>query len=421
LALLDRAEQVRGLQPSRALWEARADYRAQLGEEAAAREARHQADQLQPVSARDHYQLALSYARRPDGNRLAQAVAELDRAIQLNPRHYWSWMQRGLCRQQRGEFALAAGDFGVCMGLWPEFAWGYFNQGCSFDQAGRKQEAILDYTAALERDPGMVLGYINRGVASLELRHYALALEDLTRAAELGRDDAFLHAGRGMALEGLGRSPEADEAFGLAFRRAVAIPEEQRNRLLWVYGFSVSGRLPGRAREAFDQVLRRHPDHPQALYGRALLAVREAEVMQALPVANRGLLQTLLRQEALGFFDRAVVADPGLLEARLYRAVLRARLGQFDPATEDINWCLAKNDRDGPTLYGAACVTALAAEQAGQTPTGALAAEQALDLLRRAFAQGYGQDKAALDPDLAGICRYPRFQELVSSNKPHQP
>jgi serine/threonine protein kinase/tetratricopeptide (TPR) repeat protein len=418
LILLDRAADIRGLPSSRALWEARAFYRDQLGETAEAQRARGQAEQLQPVSARDHYQLALSYARRPDGSGLALAVAELDRAIELNPTYYWSHMQRGLCHQQRGAYALAAADFGVCAGLWPEFAWGQFNLGCALEQLGRKEEAIRCYGAALERDPTLVLAFINRGVAALELQRYGPALEDLTKAAELGRDDAFLHAGRGMALEGLGRFPEAEQAFREAFRRAADVPDEQRSRLLWVYGFSVSGRLPGEARRAFDQVLRRQPDHPQALYGRALLAMREAEVLHALPIGNRGLLQWLRRQEALRFFDRAVLADPGLVPARLYRAILRARLGHLETALEDINWCLAKQDQDGATLYAAACVTALAAEQAGLSPAGALAAEQSIELLRRAFTQGYGGDKAALDPDLAGLSAYPRFQELLSQHTP---
>jgi tetratricopeptide (TPR) repeat protein len=146
--------------------------------------------------------------------------------------------------------------------------------------------------------------------------------------------------------------------------------------------------------------------------------MREAEVLQALPVGNRGLLQALQRQEAIRFFDRAVLADPSLAQARLYRAILRARLGQFEAALEDVNWCLARKDQDGATFYAAACVTALAAQRAGPSPTGALAAEQSIELLRRAFAQGYGRDKAALDPDLAGLSAYPRFQELLSQHTP---
>ena len=102
-----------------------------------------------------------------------RALADLNEAVRLNPRHYWSWVQRGICHHEQGEYALAAGDFGVCIGLWPEFAWGYFNRGCAFCKIGKKTEAIEDYTAALERDPRFLLAYWNRGLA-LKVPHHAM-------------------------------------------------------------------------------------------------------------------------------------------------------------------------------------------------------------------------------------------------------
>ena len=84
---------------------------------------------------------------------LARAVAELDQALELNPRDYWSSVQRGVCELELGNLVAAAGDFGKCIGLWPDFAWGYFNRGCVLDRGGKKAEAIEDYSAALARDP----------------------------------------------------------------------------------------------------------------------------------------------------------------------------------------------------------------------------------------------------------------------------
>src|SRR5262249_29245589 len=133
LALLDRAEAIQGLAPSRAYWEDRAGYLEQLGDAAAARAARDQAEHLQPAGARDHYLLATSYARK---GQYAEAVQQLDQALHLNPRHYWSMVQRGICYQELGQTNLAAADFGACIGLWPEFAWGYFNRGYTLDRSG---------------------------------------------------------------------------------------------------------------------------------------------------------------------------------------------------------------------------------------------------------------------------------------------
>src|SRR5262249_22163816 len=155
---------------------------------------------------------------------------------------------RGICHLELGEPLLAAADFGQCIGLWPEFAWSYFNRGCVLDRAGRKAEAIADYTAALGRDPNFVPALINRGLASLELKLDAPALADFDRAVALGRDDATIDAGRGIALERLGRHAEADAAFAGAFRQVAPRPDPARARLCWSYGFAVAKRLPRKAR-----------------------------------------------------------------------------------------------------------------------------------------------------------------------------
>jgi serine/threonine protein kinase/Flp pilus assembly protein TadD len=393
LALLDRAEAIEGLPPSRALWEDRADYLDRLGDGAAAAAARARAGELPPASARDHYLLATAYARR---GHYALAVAELDRAIDLNPRHYWSWLQRGICRQEQGRYSLAEGDFGACIGLWPDFAWGPFNRGYVRQKGGNLPEAIDDYTAALKRDPDFVLAYLNRGMVRLELKQYAEALADLRRAADLGRDDAALHAGLGVALEGLGRAAEADAAFETAFVLAASAEPEVRIRTGWVYGFAVSARQPDRAREAFAEVLRQQPGHPQALYGQAMLLAEEGRLA-----------------EAVSSFSRALDASPGFTEARRYRAVLLARSGQLAAASQDVNTCLERDPDGGATFYAAACVAALAAEKYADPAAAQQAAAQALAFLEKALAHGHGRDKAANDPDLKGLRSLPRFAQLL--------
>jgi serine/threonine protein kinase/tetratricopeptide (TPR) repeat protein len=398
LALVDRAQAIRGLPPGRASWEARAHYLERLGDAAGAKAARDQEAGIKPAGARDHYLLATAYAHR---GRYDRAVAELNQALTLNPRHYWSWVQRGICYQEMGKNPLAAADFSVCIGLWPEFAWGYFNRACALDRVGNRAEAVRDYGAALDRDPGFALAYINRGMARLELKQYAPALADFTKASGLGHDDAVLHTGRGVALEGLGRFGEADAAFAQAFRKAEGATASARRRIRWVYGFAVSGRLPKKARAAFDEVLREQPGNPQALYGVAMLLAEQGR-----------------REEAIAAFDQAIGASPNFVEARRFRAVLLARAGRFDGAGQDINWCLEREPEEGATLYAAACIAARAAERFADTDAARQATEQALDFLRKALARGYGRDKAGEDPDLRGIRRCPEFRRLLENRGP---
>ena len=176
------------------------------------------------------------------------------------------------------------------------------------------------------------------------------------------------------------RFADADAAFALARSRAADLPAKARARILWAYGSAVLLRLPDRARQAFDEVLASDPAQPQALYGLGVLAVERGETT-----------------EAIARFDRAIAADPSFVDPRRGRAVLQARLGRWDLAGADINWCLEREPRRGVTLYAAACVSALAAAQHPAV------ADQAIALLEKAFAENYGQDKANADPDLVGM------------------
>jgi serine/threonine protein kinase/tetratricopeptide (TPR) repeat protein len=396
LDLLEKAESIGGLAPSRALWLDRARYYSLLADAERADAAGRRARATPAATARDHYLLATSIARRggPDG--LNAAIAELNEALRKNPRHYWSLIQRGICRLERGELVLAAADFSQCTGIWPEFAWGYFNRGCVLDRSGNKAAAVVDFTAALDRDPTLVPALVNRGLARLELLENALALADFDRALALGARDASVSAGRAIALERQGRHREADAAFGDCFAHADGLPRSTRARLAWAYGFAISARDSEKARGAFDQALLYDPGNSQALYGRAMLAMSLGKTA-----------------EAIEGFDQALESDPGRIEARRYRAIALARQGEWARATEEINRCLEREPRKAATLYAGACVVALAFKRTGTSANSG----QALDLLERALAEGADAAKAAVDPDLAAIRCIPRFERLMTEGR----
>ncbi len=394
LALLDRAEHIDALPPTAALWEDRAYFLDKLGRADDAAAARARARAIPPATARDHYLLATTRIRT-EGPASAAAIAALDRALELNPQHYWARLQRGACRLEKGDTLLAVSDFSEAIRLRPEAPLAYFNRGYAFARAGRHAAAEADYSAALERDPRFLLAYLNRAMTRLEARQYAEALADFDRAAAFGRDDAPLHAGRGVALEALHQTGEADAAFHRAFARLDKLDAKTRQRLLWVYGFAVAARLPTKASLSFDAVLAVDPRQPQALYGRAMIAAQDDRV-----------------DEALGYFQRALDADPGFVEARRYRAVLLARRGFIAQASQDINACLEKEPSGGPTLYAAACVAALALARADEAHAAEIT-RQALTLLEQAFRNGYGRDRAAGDDDLAALRDLPAFRRLL--------
>jgi tetratricopeptide (TPR) repeat protein len=396
--LLERAAAIRGLPPSSAVWRARAARHRQLGEAELAIQADQRANEIPPTTARDFYLLATTLLQSGEPDRFAQAIRELREALKRDPRHYWSWMQKGLCHLERNEPQLALADFGVCIGLWPEFAWGYFNRAFTLDQLGQKGAAVADYTAALDRDSELLAARHNRGMARLELGQNAEALADFDGLIEAKKTaDPALFALRGQALEGLHRSDEADAAFEIALNddHLAALSASQKHQLLCSFGFAVSTRRPRDADQAFASVPSDDPKYAEALYGRGLLAANGQRV-----------------ERAAELFAQALERRPNFGEARRFRAILLARLGRFNEAITEINAALQAAPSSGPTQYAAACVTALAVEQAPSPIAARQAADEAIRFLRQALAQGYGQH-AATDDDLKTIWKHPEFERVI--------
>jgi eukaryotic-like serine/threonine-protein kinase len=405
LQLLNRAETITDLPAAGSIWRYRELYHDLLHEGADARAAAARASEIPIVTARDHLFLAQTHALTKTHAGYTKAIAALQRALQLEPRHYWCLMLRGTCYRDSGELALAISDFAAGIGLAPELAWGYYHRGCVLDQLGKTAAAIEDYSAALERDPDLIDAYIQRGMARRQQRQYADARADFTSARQRGCEDASVYAGLGMACESLGHHAAADEAFAAALQRTPAASAGTQQRIRLGYAFAVAARLPQKAHELFASVLKEEPDQPQALYGQGMLLVSQ-------PALGELDLDTGTRLErAVQLFERALAAQPGFAEARRFRAVLQARRGQWAAAFRDIEQCLSATPEDGATLYAAACVAALAAADEG---TGERHAAQAIRCLEKALNHGYGHDKFVLDPDLAGVRHRPEFARLMA-------
>src|SRR5262249_17468316 len=112
------------------------------------------------------------------------------------------------------------------------------------------------------------------------------------------------------------------------------------------------------------------------------------------------------------FYNRALEVAPNFREPRRFRALLYARRGNRTDAVNDINACLQREPAGGATLYAAACVTALLAERADEAEK-IMLTERSLAFLQKAFAQGYGQNLAADDQDLASLRSNAKFRRLL--------
>lgn len=395
LSLLEAAEQVRDLPPSRLLLEQRATYLQLLNRDAEALQVSLLAVATPATSAHDTYMLAATQARKGTIEGYHKAVTLLTAAIKLDPTHYWSYFERALCYDLLHQPTLAASDLGVCIALWPQSSWAHFNRGHLLNKQGQVSEAIDDYTQAIRLSPKFSSAYFNRGLAHLELRMFAEALKDFDKVVSFGRNDEVVIAGRAMALEGLGRYPEADQQFALAMKQSDKTADSKLERISWTYAFAISRRKPEIAEQVFANILHKNPRQPQALYGQGMLLMQGGQL-----------------KEAVRSFDEAVKAKANFMEPLRYRAIALARLGELADAGNEIDACLDLEPTNPETLYAVACVSAISFRKVHDPDL----ADYALKMLQEAIICGVDPVRATTDPDFSALNVDPDFLRITGSD-----
>ena len=376
---LDRAERF-DLTPPSALFADRARYHAALGQADLAHEDRRREAATVPVSSRDFSLLGSALLARGD---LARAETALLRAVDLDPRAFWSWFALGHCHFDQGRPLDAAGDFAACVVLEPKFAWPHMNRGLALARAGRLTEARSCYERALEANPRFAEAWVNRALADLELNDLAAAEKALSQSWTLGRRESGVMAVWAEVKARLGHRDEAERLFTRLLNERPDDPV-----LLTARGVFRIATDPKSAGLDLRRALAVSPRNPRAHFGLALLLRRDSP------------------REALAEADVALSADPNFLDALQLRALLRARLGDLS-AIDDAERLIQVQSPH--RLYNAACALALLVETAGETRL----ASRAIDLLSRALDAGFPASEASADPDLHALHALPRFREVL--------
>jgi tetratricopeptide (TPR) repeat protein len=83
------------------------------------------------------------------------AIADHDKAIQLNPNLPDAYNFRGLAYKGKGDYNRAIADYSDAMRLNPKYAAAYINRGDLYKNKGDYDRAIADYEAALRINPNL--------------------------------------------------------------------------------------------------------------------------------------------------------------------------------------------------------------------------------------------------------------------------
>jgi tetratricopeptide (TPR) repeat protein len=92
---------------------------------------------------------------------------------------------------QRYDYTSAIHDMTRATDLMPSFPFSYYNLGNLYCLSGDLPESINQYSKALDIYPSMGEAYYNRGLVLIYLKDKAKGCIDLSKAGELGIEDAY--------------------------------------------------------------------------------------------------------------------------------------------------------------------------------------------------------------------------------------
>jgi len=137
---------------------------------------------------------AVSYALL---DRYDEAIADLNRTIELNPRFAKAFFNRAELYSQEARFEQAIQDYDKAIELAPDDPASHNSRGYANYSIGRYKHAARDFTEALRLDPKFAAAYANRGMLYADLGYFPRSLHDFRQAVKL--DPSLGAAYRGAA------------------------------------------------------------------------------------------------------------------------------------------------------------------------------------------------------------------------------
>lgn len=178
-------------------------------------------------------------------NKVAEALASYDKAVEADPAWAAAYVRRGMARRAKGDLEGSIEDYEKARGLDPRstadnaaVAESYSNRGLNKFFRLEIGPAVADYTKAIEHYGKEPNHFFRRGQARLIDEEFDSAVADLNRAEALNRGNPFLSSlilvHRGYALQRLGRRAEAERDFGKVKRLTGAEPHHFRLHLMTI-------------------------------------------------------------------------------------------------------------------------------------------------------------------------------------------
>jgi len=154
-----------------------------------------------------------AYINRSNGYRalgdLDRAIADLDKALHLNPKSPPALTERASIYQEQGDLDHAITDFSAAIKVKPKSAATFRGRAEAYRAKGQPDEALSDLDEALHLDPKSALLYAERGAIYQAKDNLDHAIADYSQAIGLDPKLADAYNHRGSAFSAKGDSTKA--------------------------------------------------------------------------------------------------------------------------------------------------------------------------------------------------------------------
>jgi serine/threonine protein kinase/predicted Zn-dependent protease len=256
-----------------------------------------------------------------------EALAHLDRALEIEPGNGEALFQRGWRHVELKDFSAALGDADRLIAAEPRSVWGRALKAECYFGLHDGDAALAEIEQAIRLQPDEAVNYAFRGnIHRNFFADYNKALADLSRAVEMEPENPYLYNNRAWAHFNMG---QLDEALADAERARELNPEAP-----YLLAVPVQVAIRREDRAEVDRLL----EEADKYLGEMARDEARAEYLQDRADIFRFLGD---HARALAEAGQAVEADPERWQAYLERARIKSLLGDAEGAAADCDRAMA--------------------------------------------------------------------------------